>query len=131
MSSAGNDWNGQGRLIDIFEKKKVDRLSNNTVLGIDIGSRQSKAALLHDNQLYTVLVPTGFFMQETADELIQTLIEKSGISRSDIKYIVSTGYGRIALKYNDIPNRIVTEIACHGMGAYYLGKDIKTVIDIW
>ena len=130
MSSAGNDWNGQGRLIDIFEKKKVDRLSNNTVLGIDIGSRQSKAALLHDNQLYTALVPTGFFMQETADELIQTLIEKSGISRSDIKYIVSTGYGRIALKYNDIPNRIVTEIACHGMGAYYLGKDIKTVIDI-
>ena len=73
MSSTQNDWSGQGKLIDIFEKKKVDRLSNNTVLGIDIGSRQSKAALLHDNQLYTALVPTGFFMQETADELIQML----------------------------------------------------------
>ncbi len=130
MSSNGNEWLGQGKLIDIFEQTKIDKLSNNTVLGIDIGSRQSKAALLHDKHLYTTLVPTGFFMQETADELIQILIDKSGINRADIKYIVSTGYGRIALKYEDIPNRIVTEIACHGMGAHYLGKDIKTVIDI-
>ena len=103
---------------------------HNTVLGIDIGSRQSKGVLINKDKIYTALVPTGFFMQETAEEIITLLLEKSGIDRKDIKYIVSTGYGRIALSFDDIPNRIVTEIACHGMGAHYLGEDIHTVIDI-
>ncbi len=103
---------------------------HNTVLGIDIGSRQSKGVLLHKGNIYTALIPTGFFMQETAEEIITELLEKSGLERNDIRFIVSTGYGRIALSFDDIPNRIVTEIACHGMGAHYLSDEIRTVIDI-
>lgn len=103
---------------------------HNTVLGIDIGSRQSKGVLLHKGNIYTALVPTGFFMQETAEDIIAELLEKSGLERKDVSFIVSTGYGRIALSFEDTPNRIVTEIACHGMGAHYLGDEIRTVIDI-
>lgn len=45
-------------------------------------------------------------------------------------FIVGTGYGRIALRFDEVPSRIVTEISCHGMGAHYLGEDIHTIIDI-
>lgn len=130
MSLTQNSWDGYVKLTDIFEEKKVDSLFHNTVLGIDIGSRQSKGVLLYKDLIYTALVPTGFYMQETAENIISKLLEKSGLERNKIKYIVSTGYGRIALHYDDIPNRIVTEIACHGKGAHFLGEEIRTVIDI-
>lgn len=115
---------------NILDKELTASIPNHTVVGIDIGSRQSKAVLLDNGQLYTALVPTGFFMQQTADELIDNLIGQAGISRKDIRFIVSTGYGRIALSFSDISNRLVTEISCHGMGAHYLNRNVRTIIDI-
>lgn len=115
---------------EVIDIEKVGSIPKHSVVGIDIGSRQSKAVLFSEKGLFTALVPTGFYMQETADELFEDLLKQSGLKREDIEYIVSTGYGRIALKFDDIPNSIVTEIACHGMGAHFLGHDIHTVIDI-
>lgn len=115
---------------EVFSEKKVNKVSSKTVIGIDIGSRQSKAVLLHNNEIYTAIIPTGFFMQETGKELLEQLYQKSHITEDDVDYIVSTGYGRIALSFEHIPNQIVTEISCHGMGASYLGTDIHTIIDI-
>lgn len=114
----------------ILDEELIDSIPNQTVIGIDIGSRQSKAVLLNNCRLYTALVSTGFFMQQTADELINILIEQAGIARDKISFIVSTGYGRIALSFLDIPNRLVTEISCHGMGAHYLNRNVRTIIDI-
>ncbi len=116
--------------LEIISENKRKRLSGQNVIGIDIGSRQSKAVLFTENELYTALVPTGYFMQQTAEELIDKLLLQARISRDDIRYIVSTGYGRIALSFDTVPNKIVTEIACHGMGASFLGENIRTVIDI-
>lgn len=115
---------------NVLDKQLIPLIPNRTVIGIDIGSRQSKAVLLNNGQLFTALVPTGFFMQQTADDLIALLIKQAGISREDVSYIVSTGYGRIALKFSDIPNKVVTEISCHGMGAHYLNRNVRTIIDI-
>ncbi len=116
--------------LEIITEEKKKRLSGQNVIGIDIGSRQAKAVLFSGDEFYTTLIPTGYFMQQTADDLIDRLLQQSGLRPEDIKYIVSTGYGRIALSFEKIPNRIVTEIACHGMGAGFLGEDIRTVIDI-
>lgn len=115
---------------DIFHETKVSKVPQKTVIGIDIGSRQSKAVLLHDNHIYTALIPTGFFMKQTADELLTILFEESKLNINDIEYIVATGYGRIAIEFDSVSNRIVTEISCHGLGAYYIGDDINTIIDI-
>lgn len=100
------------------------------VVGLDIGSRGSKGVLLVGNEIYTALIPTGLYMQETADDLLDRLLAESGLARSDLAYIVGTGYGRISLKYEDIPYKVVTEISCHAMGAHAVLPETRTIIDI-
>lgn len=99
-------------------------------LGLDIGSRGAKGVLLSNGTIYTVLRPTGFNMQETGDALLEELLQKSGLSRSDITYAVGTGYGRITLEFQNIPYSDVTEISCHAKGAHYLHPAVKTIVDI-
>lgn len=36
----------------------------------------------------------------------------------------------MAVKFEDLRSRTVTEISCHGLGSYFLGDGIKTIIDI-
>lgn len=117
-------------LANIIDKSKLDKIPKAVLAGIDIGSRQSKAAMLYNGQLFVAIMPTGYVMQEAADKLLQKLVEEAGIKIEDIDCIVSTGYGRVALDFKNVPNKIVTEIACHGMGAHFLGDDIHTIIDI-
>lgn len=105
-------------------------LSFDNVIGVDIGSRASKAVLLTKDEIYTEIIPTGLYMQESADELIDQLLAKSGLKRSEIRRIVGTGYGRIALSFHDIKNSIISEISAHGMGAHFLNPDTRTIIDI-
>ncbi|MDR3354364.1 MAG: acyl-CoA dehydratase activase, partial [Synergistaceae bacterium] len=118
---------------DVIDGRLVDKILDNgkyKVIGIDIGSRSSKAALLHDGKLYTALLGTGYNMQETANELLGVLFENAGIALDDIDYIVGTGYGRVALKFGNVPLQIVSEISCHGMGVHFLDASTRTIIDI-
>jgi predicted CoA-substrate-specific enzyme activase len=52
---------------------------------------------------------------------------ESGIDRNSIERIIATGYGR-----NSVPfaHRAMTEIICHGAGAYFLNKKVRTIIDV-
>jgi predicted CoA-substrate-specific enzyme activase len=100
------------------------------VIGLDLGSRASKGVVLTSRKIYTALIPTGLYMQETADELLKKLLRLARVKRSDIAYIVSTGYGRISLQFDDIPFEVVTEISCHAMGAHALYPSTRTIIDI-
>lgn len=118
------------KIAEVIDAKLVPALTGATVVGIDIGSRTGKAVLLTGDELYTVQTPTGIDMQETSDELLAELLELSGLKRADISYIVGTGYGRVAMAFDEIPHQIVTEISCHAMGAHYLDAGIKTIIDI-
>ncbi|MEA4924990.1 MAG: acyl-CoA dehydratase activase [Syntrophomonadaceae bacterium] len=115
---------------DVFDEELKSEWQNEAVLGIDIGSRTGKAVLLADGVVYTAIVPTGVYSQETADRLYKTLLKESGIELPEIKYIVGTGYGRIALNFGQTPLKIITEISCHAMGAHYLDADVQTIVDI-
>lgn len=96
------------------------------MVGIDIGSSAAKVAVMKDGEVVkTLLLPTGFSSRKTADEIYEVL-EKEGIHKENARY-VATGYGRISVPYAD---EVVTEITCHGKGAYYLFKEDGTVIDI-
>jgi len=117
------------KLDAILDNTVVNSLSNAKVIGVDIGSRTGKAVLLADGNLFTAAILTGINMQETADELLAELLEKSGLQQADIDYIVGTGYGRVAMNFTN-PHQIVTEISCHAMGIHYLDATVKTIIDI-
>ena len=95
-------------------------------VGIDIGSSAAKVVVMKDGQVIkTMLRDTGFSSRKTAEEIYNEL-EAEGISKENAKY-VATGYGRISVPYAD---DVVTEITCHGKGAYYLFGENGTVIDI-
>lgn len=119
------------KLKEIIDAKVLDELSDkNTVIGIDIGSRTGKAVLIHKDEVYTAQVGTGYDMQMTANELLDMLFEQSGLSLDDVEYVVGTGYGRVAMKFENIPWHMVSEISCHAMGVHYLDAETQTIIDI-
>ncbi len=95
-------------------------------VGIDIGSSTAKTVVLRDGEIWkTMEMATGFSSRKTADEIYQWL-EKEQVVGDDIRY-GATGYGRVSVPYAD---KVITEITCHGKGAWKLwGKD-GVVIDI-
>ena len=95
-------------------------------VGIDIGSSAAKVIVMEEGKVVKhFLLNTGFSSRKTADDIYEQL-EAEGINKDNATY-VATGYGRISVPYAD---RVVTEITCHGKGAYYLFHDDGTVIDI-
>ena len=73
------------------------------------------------------MVRTGAKSGESADRVLKDVLEKAGLSREDIAWIVSTGYGRVSIPFAD---ENVTEISCHGKGAHYFNPKIRTILDI-
>jgi predicted CoA-substrate-specific enzyme activase len=118
------------RTADVIDPRKVSSLQPVVTVGIDIGSRQSKAVMLAGDHVHTVLTASGVHPAETAIRMVNKLLKESGVQRSDIVMIAGTGYGRIALQFEDIPAEVITEITCHAMGAHYLNSDTRTIIDI-
>lgn len=95
-------------------------------VGIDIGSSMAKTAVIKEGKiLKTILINTGVSGRETADQIYQ-MLSTEGITKENAKY-VATGYGRVSAPYAD---QTVTEITCHGRGAYVLFQEDGTVIDI-
>ncbi len=95
-------------------------------IGIDIGSTAAKVSVFDEEGLNkNFTMPTGWSSIETS-KIIEDRLGESGIDIGKSK-IVATGYGRISVPY---AHKTITEITCHGKGAYYLlGRDC-TVIDI-
>jgi len=98
------------------------------VVGLDMGSVSTKAVVLEDSQIVGyVILPTGVNPQESGKKAINEACERAGISPKDIEYVVATGYGRINASF---ANSRVTEITCHGRGAFFTNNSARTVIDV-
>lgn len=115
---------------DVVEKEYAHSLSNARVAGLDIGSRGTKGILLYDGKLYYKIVASGVSSQETARQVLDSLLKEANQSQEDLEYLVGTGYGRIAIDFKHTPSKIITEISCHAMGAHFLNKETRTIIDI-
>jgi len=97
-------------------------------VGIDIGSITTKAAVIADGQIRgTSVIFTGYNAQQAGTKVYEELLQQLGIKKSDVSKVVSTGYGRNSVKFMD---KALTEIICHGSGAYYLNPRVRSVIDI-
>jgi len=98
------------------------------VAGCDVGSLTGKAVILKNGEIISyAIVPTTPRPQRTAENAMDETLRKGGLKLEHIEYIVSTGYGREKISFADSN---ITEITCHGRGAYWLAPTVRTVIDI-
>lgn len=97
--------------------------------GIDSGSTSTNAVIIDENKniLSYSIVRTGAQSMSSAQAAFDEALTKANLTKEDISFIVSTGYGRVSIPFADVN---ITEITCHGKGAFYLDKNIRTVIDI-
>jgi (R)-2-hydroxyacyl-CoA dehydratese activating ATPase len=96
--------------------------------GIDIGSITAKAAIVENGKIAgTKVIFTGYNAEAAGIKVYEELLSETGLEKSSVAKIVSTGYGRNAVKFAD---KIFTEIMAHATGAYFLNPGIRTIIDI-
>ena len=109
--------------------KKMEGKNMMYVLGIDSGSTSTNAVIMDQDRKMKAfsVVRTGAKSGESAEKVLEDVLKKAGLSREDISWIVSTGYGRVSIPFAD---ENVTEISCHGKGAHYFNPQIRTILDI-
>lgn len=113
----------------------------NLVAGIDVGSTTTKAVVMEDSKILGSKVSaTGTNCRRTANSLLEGILDNIGRTKSDVHYVVSTGYGRRMI---DFSNEAVTEISANVKGASWFmaqgrpigsplqnGTKIRTLINI-
>lgn len=102
---------------------------NLTYVGVDVGSSQTKVALLDEdkNLLGYAIRKSGVDFSKTALEGLKESLAMAGRTEADIACTVSTGYGRTNVGYA-VDTK--TEIGCHARGCYYYFPRAITIIDI-
>ena len=89
-------------------------MSKKYYAGLDGGSTYTKAALIGDNQVVDAIVTnTGIDNNGSANLLIDQMCQRRGISRSEVRYTMATGYSR---KVFDIADDDISEITAHAYG---------------
>ena len=97
--------------------------------GIDVGSTQTKAVLMDPSRAIVArtLNDTGANVKRAGQRALDDILADSGVSRSEVGFVVGTGYGRYKIEAGDTQ---VTEISCHARGAQMLFPGTRTVIDM-
>lgn len=99
--------------------------------GIDMGSTAIKIALVDEEGMPAghAVAPTGSLFQKNTLAALRSLLDERGIARSDVAYLVSTGYGRKLFQEAD---ETVSELTANAAGARAIaGADaVRTIINI-
>ena len=97
--------------------------------GIDIGASTAKLVIADDQGRIAgkAMQRSGVDYTQTAQTLLDQALAQAAIDPAQIVRSLSTGYGRDNVPWADGK---MTEIACHGRGAYFHFKERITVIDI-
>src|SRR4030043_1863055 len=91
--------------------------------GIDIGSITAKAAIVENGKiLNTKVIFTGYNAEAAGLKVYEEGLKENSLSKSSVRKIVSTGYGRNSVKFAD---KSFTEIMCHAAGAHHLNAHIR------
>ncbi len=97
------------------------------VAGIDVGSLTAEVVIFEQDIVQSVIVPTGANSRGAAEKAMEQALGAAGLEKADLEFVVATGYGRVSIDFAD---KRITEITCHGRGAYFLDPSVRTVIDI-
>lgn len=97
-------------------------------LGIDIGSSTSKGIITEDGStMSSHLLPSGVNYRLAAQNLVDELLAKAGVTREDIACTVATGQGSASV---EIADQEVADIRCCARGIFSIFPSVRTVIDI-
>ncbi len=98
------------------------------VAGVDVGSLTAEAVILEDEKIIAYeIIGVRPSPVQSATEVMEKTLAKTGLKLDDIEFCVSTGYGREKIPFAD---KSISEISCHGKGAQWSDPSIRTVIDI-
>ena len=61
-------------------------------------------------------IPTEYDRNVSGEKILKIALDKAGVAEGDIKYIVSTGYGRKSFLRADAN---IPEIIAHGVGTWH------------
>ena len=64
---------------------------------------------------------------DSAVTVMDSTLEKCGLSLKDIAYVVSTGYGRVNVPFSQAT---ITEISCHAKGTNWFFPEVRTILDM-
>ncbi|MDH5588679.1 MAG: acyl-CoA dehydratase activase [Gemmatimonadota bacterium] len=97
--------------------------------GIDVGSTYTKAALmsLDGELLATGIRQTGFRLVEAAEEALTQALAEAELSRDDLAYVASTGYGRNQIPFRDVQ---ATDLTAGAWGSRWFYPGTRTVLDV-
>ena len=73
------------------------------------------------------IVPTGVDSRRAAKRALDEALKSAAHGFEELGAIVATGYGRVSVPF---AHETITEITCHGRGAFYFDPAVRTVIDI-
>ena len=108
-----------------MRKGKLTRVA----VGVDIGSLTAKTVVMEpDCHMASYRIVQGKIVDEAAAiRSMQQALKDVHLSRAEVGYLVTTGYGRNMVGFGD---KSITEISCHARGAQFLFPGVRTVIDI-
>jgi (R)-2-hydroxyacyl-CoA dehydratese activating ATPase len=96
--------------------------------GCDVGSTTGKVVLMEDGKILgTSIVPSSAISEKTSEIAFEEATKENGIKLKDVAFTVGTGYGRAVIPFS---NKNVSEISCHGLGAFWANPEIRTIVDI-
>ncbi len=98
------------------------------VAGCDTGSTTGKVVIMDgDTILGSSIVPSSAISEKTSEIALEEALKGTSVRREDILYCVGTGYGRTVIPFS---NKNISEISCHGLGAFWANPKIRTIVDI-
>lgn len=98
------------------------------VAGCDVGSLTAKAYIMNEKGgLAGEIIPVQSTPTDSARRVMEKALKSARLNFSDLDVCCSTGYGRYEIPFAQMN---MSEISCHGLGAFHVDSGIRTVIDI-
>ena len=98
--------------------------------GLDLGLRYVKVVILKDwTRVGFAIAPAGNDHSRSSKYALNKALKMAGLKKSDIDYIVSTGFGRRKISFT---NETISEISANARGVKWLGAGLgaHTIIDL-